>query len=496
MFLYEIFLVNYVIYSLPAHASYFKFEDASSGYLYYMILPIYLVIGLVADICIGRYRIIVMSFYCAFVGWLIVAVSFYMPTESLAGFVLLGIGFLGGTVGAAGVQSISVPFNIDQLVGATADELSAVIYWHVFGYPLGYSVCALLCCTIAVPLYVKTVDLCVSGTAIAIALATYYLLRHHLDTTPLLTNPIKLIVKVLNYARKNKYFSRHRSALTYWEDSSPSQLDLGKDKYGGPFTEEEVEDVKTFLRFLPLLVCMYGVGSFILDMPFFATSDSVSRGMVILDCLLDVSAIPYIAMVIALLAHKALFNKLFSKCTMLTRIGMGLCILLLCNISFLILDLKDYHTTSNNCTIERYIPVYYDETTINYVLLIVSEVIGGSGVIFILLVSLELTVAQSPGHMRGLMVGVWYGAISLFCLLSYGVSMSLTRTGSHCGFYYHLTLCVLVSITILLYRVVAKHYKLRARNQVINIHHVVTTVYERYLEQAEQNKQQDSIDFS
>ena len=86
-------------------------------------------------------------------------------------------------------------------------------------------------------------------------MVTYYLLRHHLDTTPLLTNPVKLIAKVLNYARKNKY-PRNHSALTYWEECAPSQLDLGKDKYGGPFTEEEVEDVKTFFGYVPLLVCM------------------------------------------------------------------------------------------------------------------------------------------------------------------------------------------------------------------------------------------------
>ena len=32
-------------------------------------------------------------------------------------------------------------------------------------------------------------------------------------------------------------------------------MDFGKQKFGGPFTEEEVEDVKTFLRLFPLIVC-------------------------------------------------------------------------------------------------------------------------------------------------------------------------------------------------------------------------------------------------
>ena len=73
-----------------------------------------------------------------------------------------------------------------------------------------------------------------------------------LDTNDKTGNPIKLIFGVLNYARKNKY-PRLRSAFTYIDEEQPSRLDFGKHKFGGPFTEEEVEDVKTILRFLFLL---------------------------------------------------------------------------------------------------------------------------------------------------------------------------------------------------------------------------------------------------
>ena len=46
----------------------------------------------------------------------------------------------------------------------------------------------------------------------------------------------------------------HRSAFTYCEDELPSGLDLGKSKYGGPFTTEEVEDVKAFYGILKVLL--------------------------------------------------------------------------------------------------------------------------------------------------------------------------------------------------------------------------------------------------
>ena len=70
---------------------------------------------------------------------------------------------------------------------------------------------------------------------------------------------IKLIFGVLNYARKNKY-PRLRSAFTYIDEEQPSCLDFGKHKFGEPFTEEEVEDVKTIFRFLSLVVIALAPG--------------------------------------------------------------------------------------------------------------------------------------------------------------------------------------------------------------------------------------------
>ena len=68
------------------------------------------------------------------------------------------------------------------------------------------------------------------------------------------TNPIKLIIQVLNYTRKHSYPER-RSAFTYIDEEQPTRMDYGKEKFGGPFTEEEVEDVKTVLRLIPLVIC-------------------------------------------------------------------------------------------------------------------------------------------------------------------------------------------------------------------------------------------------
>ena len=78
-----------------------------------------------------------------------------------------------------------------------------------------------------------------------------------LDTCDKTGNPIKLIYGVLNYARNTKY-PWLRIAFTYIDEEQPSRLDLGKHKFGGPFTEEGVEDVKTLFRLMPLLVAIVG----------------------------------------------------------------------------------------------------------------------------------------------------------------------------------------------------------------------------------------------
>ena len=71
-------------------------------------------------------------------------------------------------------------------------------------------------------------------------------------------NPYRLIYDVLKFALRHKT-PIDRSSLTYWEDEIPSRINLGKSKYGGPFTTEEVEDVKTFLRLIKVLLSLFGI---------------------------------------------------------------------------------------------------------------------------------------------------------------------------------------------------------------------------------------------
>ena len=45
----------------------------------------------------------------------------------------------------------------------------------------------------------------VSGVSVSTVIVSNFLFKHCLDITPHIINPVKMIAKVLNYARKNKY---------------------------------------------------------------------------------------------------------------------------------------------------------------------------------------------------------------------------------------------------------------------------------------------------
>ena len=87
--------------------------------------------------------------------------------------------------------------------------------------------------------------------------------RKWLIIEPKSSRSLKAIYYVLKFAAKHKA-PINRSAFTYWEEDIPSRIHLGKSKYGGPFTTEQVEDVKTVLCLLvisiPLGACRACLG--------------------------------------------------------------------------------------------------------------------------------------------------------------------------------------------------------------------------------------------
>ena len=256
-----------------------------------LLFLLYPLVGHLTDVYLTRYRSLKWSF-----GFLILAacmgaiyVGFVIPVSIIKKFQIFQsnhaymyivpfILFLVYIVGLGLFQANAIQFGLDQLLEAPTSKLIAFIHWYYWAQNVGSL--AFFYVTAGSALILEVTDKNINGTishflnrnfnnttilcfliamtvAITAVLIKFCSTKKHFYIQKAGLNPFKNILKVLKYSWKHKV-PENRSAFTYWEEDIPRRIDLGKDKYGGPFTNEEVEDTKTFLRILPLLLCLFG----------------------------------------------------------------------------------------------------------------------------------------------------------------------------------------------------------------------------------------------
>ena len=304
----------------------------------------------------------------SFISWIIIGIGFIVDNYFTSKAVLWSFISFAYILYFFGISSFSaniIQYNIDQLVGASADELNSVIYWHILSEPLVHFLFYLLQCLFYSSKYFIMITFIASGVSVSLVLVSHSLFKHKLENISLIKNPIKLIVRVLCYARKHKY-PENRSALTYWEEEAPSRLDLGKDKYGGPFTEEEVEDVKTVFRMLPLFI---GFVAFVLsDDLYWSAVDSFTLPT----CLAVTGTYYFFCSVILMLVYLFFIRVCFYKYipSMLTRMSVGIFLAFIVTVSkVIIFVIERSHPDINNFGKLLFIP----QTICNIVLKIMNQ---------------------------------------------------------------------------------------------------------------------------
>ena len=102
------------------------------------------------------------------------------------------------------------------------------------------------------------------GLIFVILLLISYWKRRWFHGEPGHQNPYSTMYKVLKFAKGHSHPLR-RSAFTYCDNYIPSRLDFVKERFGGPFTTEQVENVKSFLNILFVLIAIGPV--FSLEVP-------------------------------------------------------------------------------------------------------------------------------------------------------------------------------------------------------------------------------------
>ena len=317
-------------------------------------------------------------------------------------------------------------------------------------------------------------------------------------------NPYKLVYKVISFSREHRNPIRC-SAFTYCEDELPSRLDLGKEKYGGPFTTEQVEDVKAFLDIFKVLL-VFG--------PLFAVERSISFLLplfskhlfgIFYPCSFSNEGFPSLIVILLLVFYIILLRPLVQSYipSMLKRIGLGMILMVTPILCFFILDTIGHTTTSAEsygaqiCFLtDAYGLVTLVKTNSALLLIPIFANISGSMIFYIAVY--EFLYSQSPHSMKGLMIGTFFAIRGAFQLLGALVfifpflAWNSMSSFPSCGFVYYLVNMVVAFLGMIAFIWVAKKYQNRQRDELDNIYRYAEEYYEKA--QDEPNYDYDDYD--
>ena len=462
----------------------------------YLILTLsifYPLFGWIADGWIGRYRAILYGLYSLIIGCVLLTVSvFILDLDLLASEIFRWTSKVFNYFGISAIYANTFPFITDQMIGASADELTATIHWWFWSLTLPNMIAHhQLCILPNLPKALMSIFLSFAG--LTVSLSSLFLGQHLLNKTPQITNPIKHIAKVLNYARKNKY-PRNRSAFTYWEHDIPSRLDLGKDKYGGPFSEEEVENVKTTLRLIPIIfICP------MIQLPVHIRASQQyhmrAKHNSILGCLSRDQANFFLEIAtFGIPLYHFIIRPFLRKITkytpsMLKLIGFAIFLKLLGVIGMVAIEIVGHLENQNvTCMFNDHIEVVM---SLNYYWSIIPLILNAIGNVVFFLVINEFIIAQSPQQMKGFLFGRFYAFDGIATLIGYNFhypfQLLFQSIPISCGFYYYLAQTLLLFLVFVVFLILSKLYKLRVRDNPLNVHMIAEIHITAYINQEEEH---------
>ena len=520
-----------------------------SVYVYFAILQVfYPLAGYLADVRYGRYKCVVGSLWC-FVGSSIMIVvgpllgfilslmypagglieynntewlaytAFIVITAFLVPPVIIGILLFFSSIVAFNANVIQ--FGLDQLHDAPTEHLVLFIHWYVVLSYAGTELIRASASTltskcakseiypmwviVAVFFFVPLTYVClVISLCIAFCKRRAWFLS---DSSS--RNPYGLVYRVFRFARAHKT-PIQRSAFTYCEEELPTRLDLGKAKYGGPFTTEEVEDVKVFLGILKVLLTLgplFAVersNNFLL--PAFFTHLSQNNINIMYSCsLLSNDILPSAVIIFLLILYIVLVRPFITKYIpgILKRVGLGMVLMIIPTLCFFIIDTV-YHKvspTNPGCFLRStkagdYHPLIFENSRTSFLLIPLFASVTGSMIFYIGIY--EFIYSQSPHSMKGLMFGSFFAIRGVFQLL--GALMFIfpflgwntSTTFPSCGFVYFLINMIAALFGIIAYIWVSRKYQYRQRDEPDNVYRYAEEYYSKA--QDESNYDYDDYD--
>ena len=431
--------------------------------------------GWLADAKLGNYRVMKYSFVLLFLISLLSSAITLVPGIAHYVYVVSVLSCIGESLSIVALVACfvtSLQLGLDQMPDASSSNITSFIAWFVFSIYVGIwiptvadlpittdTLCSSQVPNWVVQLYSLLPPLCMS----IVLILDFLLAKKWLIIEPKSPQSLKTIYRVLKFTFKHKA-PLNRSALTYWEEDVPSRMDLGKSRYGGPFTTEQVENAKTILRLLPLCLTLWllGCSHAIFHPPSYAVVYPPDWNCYVSRLLPLFTYHSYwCGMVWTVFYEFVLYPVIRNKLpSIIRRIGIISLLITVVSIVFLILELLKSK--------------YGDLDEINYVTIVFNSISRGMITILLFSAMTELVCAQAPYNMRGLFGGCM--VLVLLSSLSIAEISPLNVTLTMCG--------VGVGISLLgfiLYCLLARWYKRRVRDEDYNVHRVVEEVYDRYL---------------
>ncbi len=491
----------------------------------------YPVTGYVADVCCGRYRMVSISLLFIWIALILAIVGVILSSHVhhkspyyVLMVVLLALAILIVIPGLSGFYSNVTQLSLDQLQDSPSHTLGVFLHWCVWVDLLGatviHSAFVFVFCLENGPKFKNALHQIGYYTpGIPFILLSIFLIlncftRRWFVATDAQYNPYKIVVSVLRYVRAHKYPIRH-SALHWTNGERPSRFDFAKVCYGGPFTSNQVEDVKTLGRIVLMLLTIGPV--FILSVPTSyylfpifsfhvdgAHTNNCSANWIFIDSgtmgyLVGLLCLPILMWVI----YCVLKNRIPK---ILTRLEIGIVMSILGVLSMLLIELAGhYHSTSkekNQCVfIETFTHNRYFTLELPWYVLIVPNCLNIFSHNLVLATTFEFISAQTPQPMKGLVFGVLFaikggfnfmGAVFLIPF-SLKIVTNLSSRYISCGFGYFFVTLIVSLIGLLLFVCASRVYKYRVRDEEPFPQSVVEEIYDRRLQYNDQIESPDIV---
>ncbi len=331
-----------------------------------------------------------------------------------------------------------------------------------------------------------------SFVMVAITLCVAHHKKHWFLINPARINPYKLVYRITHFARHHKVPIR-RSAFTYCEDEIPTGLDLAKTKYGGPFTTEEVEDVKAFYGIIKLILSLGPVFflSYASDPAFFWYTDNrLPNGNVSNNLFFEhyevyqyfygsniVSSLAVVSLIPVYLILRPLWCCY--SLNMLKRIGLGILfkIMTLILMVALIISLRPL---KHSCMFPNLFTDYsFYEVGIHSITLylpLIPRLLYGIGNALLYTGHFEFLCAQSPPSMKGLLIGLSFTTKGIFQAVgaAFVIPFSfIPRAFTSCGLWYYAINVGVAIAALVLFTFYARKYKYRQRDEICDVYRYV-----------------------